>query len=217
MRNTLLLLFLALYATAFSQTDYSGRKDNFILGVTAGGTFSQVDGDTYSGYHQPGFTGGGFVYKPISKYWDVQFEIVFKQKGSSKTADVKNEDYAEYYINLNYVELPIVARYHFGRFSAEGGLYFGTLISSKEGDTNGDFDEGETNAFTTFEMGTLVGLNFHFTPKLWINAKLGYSLTPIREPYDGNIEIYQPVKHIFTRKPGEYNNVMSFALYYAFK
>ena len=214
MRNFLIILILLISPHLFSQRNNHSYKNNFTVGLLGGTTFSQVDGDTYGGYHQFGFLAGAFVYNKLSKRFDVQMDITFKQKGSHKTPDVENEDYVEYYMKLNYIEFPVVARYHFWKMSAEAGLSFGTLISSKEGDNNGDF---EGNSYNTFELGTIIGVNYYFTKQLWLNVRHGYSITPIREPYEGQVDMYNPVENIFfNRKPGQYNSTVSMSLNYAF-
>lgn len=215
MRNIALALALIVSANLFSQIDSRSGKDNFIIGMLGGATFSQVDGDTYGGYHQPGFLVGGFVYKKLSKNYDVQLDITYKQKGSYDGSDAANGDITEYYMKLNYIELPIVARYHFWRMAVEGGLSFGTLISSKEGDQDGDF---KGNPYKTFELGTILGFNYYFTKQWWLNMRYGYSITPIRLPYNGDMYVYVPKENIFyNRSPGQYNSTVSISLNYAFR
>ena len=214
MRNFLIILTLLISINLFSQSYKRSYKNNFTAGLLGGTTFSQVDGDTYGGYHQFGFLVGGFVYTKLSKTIDIQLDITFKQKGSHKTPDIDNKDYVEYYMKLNYIEFPVVARFHFWKMSAEAGLSFGALLSSKEGDADGEFT---ANPYNVFELGTIIGVNYYFTKQLWFNMRQGYSITPIRVPYKGEVEIYNPVENIFfNRKPGQYNSSVSMSLNYAF-
>lgn len=208
----IIIISLIISTNLLAQTNLAGEKNNFIAGLTGGTTFSQVDGDTYGGFHQFGFVCGGFVYKKISRKIDAQLDITFKQKGSRKTADTENDDLETYYIKLNYIEFPIIARYHFWNMSAEAGVSLAALLSAREGDINGDYIG---NPFKTFELGTIVGANYYFTKKLWANMRYGYSITPIRVPYKGQIEVYNP--DVNSRKPGQYNSTVSLTINYAFK
>ena len=215
MRNIVFVLAFIVSANMFAQSDLKSEKDNFIVGISGGATFSQVDGDTYGGYHQFGFSAGGFVYRKISKSFDIQMDLGFKQKGSYDGSDAEKGDYSVYYIKLNYIEFPIVARFHFWRMAAEGGVSFGALLSSNEGDENGDY---QANPFRPYEVGTILGFNYYFTKQVWLNMRYGYSLTAIRLPYEGEVDVYQPKENLFfNREPGQYNSYASMSLNYAFR
>lgn len=216
MRKIVLILTIAISCNLMAKKSYRNQgSDNFVVGITAGMNGSQVDGDGYGGYNKLGLSVGTFVYKKLSQSIDMQLDITLKQKGSQKNADTKNGDNTEYYIHLNYIEFPLVVRYHFLKFSVEGGLYAATLISSREGSENGDYTDA--NAFEKIEAGTIFGLNYHITKKFWVNTRFEYSLNAIRTPYNGDITVYAPTKNYLSQATGEFNNVWSLALYYTFK
>jgi hypothetical protein len=195
---------------AFSIVCTSSFSQKFVGGPKAGIAFTQVDGDGYGGYHKVGFNLGGFVYRPVSKNqkWDLQFEIEYIQKGSRKTPDYDTGDLDDYKLTLNYIQLPILLRYNMRHISLEGGVSIGSLFASKE-----VFNELEGgDPFKTMEFAVLLGLNYHFNPKLWISGRYSISLSRIREPYEGSV----PGDLWGCRKPGQYNNILAVSIFYAF-
>nr|WP_319400435.1 porin family protein [uncultured Carboxylicivirga sp.] len=189
---------------------------DFRAGFVGGASLSQVDGDTYAGFHKPGFTIGGFVSRQISKTMDLQFDISFIQKGARRAPNIEKGIYDDYQIDLGYIQFPVVARYNFQHFSVEAGMSIAALINDDEfwDEQSIKGNEG-VPPFKTMEYATVFGVNYHFNERLWVNARLLYSLNRIRIPYDGEIPIYDPKKHWLSRKPGQYNNNMVFSVYYA--
>ena len=211
MKQTLLQILLP---TIFFTTSINSFSQNFYAGPKGGIAFTQVDGDGYGGYHKVGVNFGAFVYRQLDKnnHWDLQFEIEYLQKGSRKTPDYEMGDYTDYKLRLNYLQIPIIARYNIRHVSLEAGGAIGILISSKE-----IMDEVEGgNPFKTMEYAIIFGINYHFTTKLWINGRYSVSLARIREPYNGDIPIYDPNDLWDLRRPGQYNNILVVSIYYAF-
>ena len=189
-----------------------GQK--FVAGPKLGIAFTQVDGDFYEGFHKVGLNLGGFVYRTISKNerWDLQFEIEYIQKGSRKSPNAETGDYADYKMSLNYIQFPIFVRYNIEHFSFEGGISIGTLLSSEEYYEGSEYTQDD-HPFKTMEYASIFSVNYHFNKKLWINARYSYSIARIRVPYNGEIDVYPP-RWSF-QKPGQYNHIMVFSLYYA--
>jgi len=177
------------------------RAQNFVAGPKLGVAFTQVDGDSYAGFHKVGINIGGFVSRSISKNdkWDLQFDEM--------------GDYSDYKISLNYIQFPIFLRFNANHFSFEGGMSIGTLLSDEELSDGAEIPEEDKIPFKTMEYASIFSVNYHFTKKLWINARYSYSFARIRVPYNGEIPVYDP--HWDLRKPGQYNNLMVFSLYYA--
>ncbi len=189
---------------------------NFVAGPKLGVAFTQVDGDSYAGFNKAGLNVGGFVYRSISKdeKWGLQFEIEYIQKGSRKYPNVEMGDYREYKISLNYIQFPVFLRFNTKRFSFETGISIGTLLSADELSEGAKIPEENRVPFKTMEYATIFSVSYHFTDRLWINARYSYSIARVRVPYNGEIPVYDP--HWDSRKPGQYNDLMVFSLYYAF-
>ncbi len=204
------------FATILILISTISLAQSFVAGPKAGVAFTQVDGDSYAGFHKIGLNLGGFVYRTISKNerWDLQFEIEYIQKGSRKTPDAEIGDYADYKMSLDYIQFPIFVRYKVSHFSFEGGISIGTLLSSEELYERVEIPSEDQVPFKTMEYASIFSVNYHFTKQLWINARYSYSIARIRVPYGGEIPVYPP--HWDLQKPGQYNNIMVFSLYYSF-
>ncbi len=81
------------------------KAQNFKAQALAGMNVAQVDGDSYSGYNQPGFIGGISIYRPSKEIYNLGFELLFSQKGSHK----KNteEDYTKFKLRYTYITMPL--------------------------------------------------------------------------------------------------------------
>jgi len=211
MKKNLLILALILIVVKASAQE-------FRAGPLLGTSFSQVDGDNFSGFNKVGITLGAFVTRSISDKWELQFDISYIQKGSREAPKPDKGKLDDYKIHLDYMQFPIVARYRYKNFSVEGGMSIAVLINDKEeidGTPIEDLPSYNKVPFQTMEYATVFGLNYHLNDRLWINARLLYSLNRIRIPYDGEIPAYDPKNHWFSRKPGQYNNNFIVSVYYS--
>lgn len=108
-KHLLIIALVLISTTTFSQS--------FNGGLLGGVTVSQVDGDTYSGYHQIGGTAGAYVNLPMSDYFSMQMELKYSMFGSH--SDVKEEElgHNHYNLRLHYAEVPLMIRYNLGAVS----------------------------------------------------------------------------------------------------
>jgi len=199
MKKYIFSLFLSgLSLVAFSQ--------EFTGGISFGCVSSQLDGDTYSGYNKASITFGGYVNRKISQKFTGQMEMKFIQKGSYfKSNDASL--YVYYYKSkLNYIELPVTIHYLYGKFIFEAGISAGYLINSKE-IING-LEELYPRPFEKFEYCSILGFNYQIFDRLAANFRFEYSLLWIRE----NPGIADPYSVFYNGN--QFNNVLSFALYY---
>lgn len=207
-----------LFISAILLASAALQAQEFRAGPLLGASFSQVDGDNYGGYNKAGVHLGAFVCRQITDQWEVQLDISYMQKGSREKPDVEKGQYDDYKIHLNYIQFPLVARYRYKQFSAEGGALIGVLLNSEEeieGTPIGDLPGYDVVPFQDIEWATVFGLNYHFSDRLWINARWLYSINRIRIPYNGEIPVYDPKPHWLSRKPGQYNNNFVLTVYYA--
>ena len=185
----------------------------FNAGLLAGISTSQVDGDTYAGYHKLGLYAGGFVTKKISASgkWSASFEITYIQKGSRKTPNPDKGDPTLYILDLNYAEVPLLLKYAFTvpdslgdnkmKFQIESGAAIGALVKSKEENAF-----GPVVGVVPFEKASysyILGLNYFASGKAAFNIRYEYSIVPVRKGATG--QYYQNWTYKILR-PGYYNN-----------
>src|SRR6056300_1683315 len=95
-------LFLALFV--FTSSYLIGQEDNkFKAGIKAGLNSSQITGDGYAGFNKLNLQGGFLLQKPINETSQLQFEILYIQKGSFDPGDPDNGNYQTYRIHLDYI------------------------------------------------------------------------------------------------------------------
>jgi hypothetical protein len=165
----------------------------FFGGLLLGANFSQVDGDSYAGYHKVGLNAGGIVYTQFDEHLALSLEILFSQKGSRghKVQESGNQGtyITAYKIDLNYAEVPVQICYFDRRRSHAGaGFSYSQLITSKETiETNPadpllvGTDLNKTYPFRKADLNFILGGNLHLIKGLFLNARFQYSLIPIRK------------------------------------
>lgn len=166
---------------------------SFNAGFIAGATFSQVDGDSYAGYHQLGFTVGPYVNLPFTDHLSGQLELKYSLLGAhSSHKEVVDYGYAPFSLRLHYVEIPLMLRYDLGQLRIAGrpldfitvelGASLDVRMRATE-DTDGDFQV--TSRRWSFISATAnAGVHFDITRHIGIGARFMYSVAPCR--FTGN-------------------------------
>lgn len=176
-------------ATAQNPSDYYiDDPRTFYGGLLLGTNLSQVDGDSYAGYHKAGLNVGGIVYAHLAEKLAASLEILFSQKGSrghkEQISGAANL-ITRYRIDLNYAEIPLQINYfdrrksHFG-----GGLSYSHLISSKEVIETNPPDPNIVSMnfpFRKSDLNFVLGGNLHLIKGLFLNLRFQYSLISIRK------------------------------------
>lgn len=179
----------------------SGQR--FSGGLIAGFNGSQVDGDTYAGYNKFGFTLGAFSSVELKSKLTGELQIRYIQKGANKK--VTENDLSKYTSKLNYIEIPVLLRYHQNKkISWHLGPGFGYLFKFSVEDENGPLSNDAIN-FRDFELSGLAGMQYQIIEKLGVSVTFSYSLIPIAD---------HPNDPIHFRQPGLYNNLVSILLAY---
>jgi hypothetical protein len=173
----------------------------FNAGIIAGISATQVSGDNLAGFDKAGLGTGGMVSLGISDKISAQFELLYIQKGSK----TKSNDSLFYRLNLHYLEVPLLLRYHYRKFIFEAGPSVGVLTGSSEEDLYGEI-KGQ-KGFNTLELSGNVGVNYPFSPHFIFNWRISGSLLPVREHSSGET---------FRLNQGQYNTVLFFSFRYYF-
>lgn len=160
---------------------------SFNAGLIAGATFSQVDGDSYYGFHKVGFTAGTYVSLPVANHFALQMELKYTQMGAHSSAkEIIEYNYPAYNLRLHYAEIPLMLRYDFGHFTVYGkpldnlalelGLSLDFLLKYR-----GEIEAAtQTWKLNFFSVTGNFGLHYAFTKHLGIGARMMYSITPMQ-------------------------------------
>jgi len=172
---------------------YLEQPKLFYGGLVGGASFSQVDGDYFAGYHKFGINAGPILYAQVAKHVALSIEILYAQRGSKSSLGKQSPKQAtvylaDYGINLNYAEIPLMINYfdkqksHFGL-----GVSYSRLVNSKETLTT-----DSANIVTNHDFNTLypfkknafdfvAGAELHLWKGLYLNVRFQYSLVPVRD------------------------------------
>ena len=177
----------------------------------AGGVTSQVDGDTYDGYHKFGYLGGAYVGLVISPHASFQMELEYIQKGSRRGDTSTNGGNGNtYLLRLHYIEVPFLFQYTFKkRFYFEAGPAADVSIGSVEL-ING-LEPSSTVPLRPVCFTGIFGFGAYVTNHLRINVRSNYSLNSLRSK--NNYSGYRRI----VLETGQYNNVLSLSLLWDFK
>jgi hypothetical protein len=170
-------LFLLISATSYSQK-------HFQSGILAGMNGSQINGDQMAGFDKGGFMGGIYVDFPFSEKWSGGFEMLFTMKGSRRSistdslGNVSRGPGLWDNLELGYVEVPFLARYHFSsRVEAYAGPSAALLLYSSYTPDRGG--EAPANFLRNYDIGICGGISYTFLPHFSFTLRYTNSITTI--------------------------------------
>lgn len=174
-------------------------------GILAGYNATQVEGDTYKGFHKPGILAGFYVQTDFAPAVFGAMEIKYSQKGARNK--VKPKEPEKYVMRLGYIDIPVYMAFRTSdRGSIIGGVSTGFLIHSAEFDEYGEFVLEDQNAFNSIDLQPFLGFQFDFLDRVKADLRFALSVLPVRgQPGEGTNYYWLN---------NQFNNVISFALYY---
>lgn len=194
-----------LFFISFIITSSLINAQSFNGGVLGGISGTQISGDRLAGPNKAGLYFGAFVNHNITPKSSFQMELAFIQKGSRKNPDTANPD--SYLLRINYIELLFHYRYRFHeKMMLESGLSYGVLISKYE-EVNGIEIERITPKFKPGDLSFNIGFFYFLTEKLLVNVRFSNSILHVRPHGSGAT---------YRLNKGQYNEVLSFILFYQF-
>ena len=170
------IIFLSLIISPFIQLQAQVFEPGIILGLSG----SQINGDGYGGYHKLGLIAGGLVSTRISDDWRTQFELYYIKKGSQKNPHPDKGDYESFNLNIKYLEMPVVIRYHHEKFNFETGLYRAKMLSYNVADQYGQTEIYDP-PIKDWDFGGLIGFSYQYKERAEFNIRAKTSLIPIRD------------------------------------
>ena len=201
MTKKLIIPALLLLTVQFS---YAQRFEG---GLLAGFNASQVEGDTYKGYHKPGILAGFYVQTDVAPAIFTGLEIKFSQKGSRNKNKPDDPNPEKYIMRLDYVDVPLLLGFRTNEWGAVvAGISAGYLINGgREFDEYGEFVQEDQNEFNDFDLQPFVGFQFGMLDNVKLDLRLAMSVLPVRE---------RPLNTNYYWINNQFNNVISLALYY---
>jgi hypothetical protein len=184
----------------------------FSFAIRAGLNVAQVFGAGSQAFNHFGFSGGAkFGYRFANK-WSFNPEVIYNMKGAAKYPNVEKGDYYSFSIDLDYVEIPILFNYHFGKkhkFSLEFGPAIGVLVRQKAYE-NGSAINSTTTGFNLYDISIVAGLNYYLPKGFGLNFRYMNSVAPIIPP-----SVVAPWG-LSTLTIGQLNSVLNLSLHYTF-
>ena len=188
------------------------EKDHaFNLLITAGVTPSQVHGDPYNGFNKLGGTVGIGVEALVSKKVRMNLSFLFIQKGAKKNPNIEKYDYSAYYLNLNYLEFPLLVNYTYKKVFLDLGVSAAYLINYYEGNEYGN--QTGTYPFQKFDYSVKIGLGYNINEKWFVNFRSSNSFITTRPNYTKQFIYFNNII-ARTFNKGYYNNILEFTLGY---
>ena len=231
MANKISIVFIYLYSVKFkiqliliifptvcfcqeTTPTVTSKKNVFNLLLAAGVSPSQVHGDAYSGFHKIGVMGGVGVETVFSEKVSLNLSFLFIQKGAQKNPNPTKGDLSAYYLNLNYLEVPILVSYTQKKFLFDAGISAAYLINYYEADQN--YRYTGIFPFQKFDYSVKIGLGYHINKKWFVNFRSSNSFITTR-PNRIKQAIYYNNIIARTFNKGYYNNILEFTISYRIK
>lgn len=215
-RSVFLALLLLLSGNVSAQNPknyYIEEPKTFVGGLIGGLNFTQVDGDSYKGYHNIGFNTGVVVYTQLVPGISASLEILFSQKGArSNGSQLSNGGVTvitRQNIKLNYAEIPVQINFfdkkrnHFG-----AGLSYAQLINSKEeivGNNTSIKYDPDQYPFKKMDINMILSGQVHVYKGFFAGIRFQYSMLSIRDKVD-----------LEYGRAQQFNNVFAVRLMYLF-
>jgi hypothetical protein len=143
-------VILSIFAIAFI-LQVSNAQSGFVFGVKGGANYSnQYDSQTsdFTATSKIGFAGGAFLNVPLGKYFGVQPEILFSQKGFKASGKVLGSAY-DLNRTTNYIDVPLLLTIKPIEYvSIVVGPQYSYLMKQKDVFSNNIFSSEQTQQFT---------------------------------------------------------------------
>jgi len=180
-------------------------QNKFKAAAVGGFTAAQLGGDSISGYEKLGFTLGAKLGYPLNERLELNFELLYSQRGSRKNLGFSNS--GDNVTFLNYLEIPVYVTFNDWKIEKEGyykvgifgGLSYGYLISATS--TN-PLLSGRENEFNQNDISARVGVYYAFTKTLTLRTYYTDSFVKLVE---GNLFNTESLDSFFWTFRLEYN------------
>jgi len=170
--SLLMLAFVALAITGTAQVKFGAKG-----GINLANMNSKTEGQKESNDSKVGLHIGGFVEIPVSEKFSVAPELNFDQWGAQT-----EDGGSTIKMNLNYINVPILAKVNIAGFGIYAGPQVGFLMSAKVNQEDVDVDVKDQLKGTDF--GAVFGAEYNLAYGIFLSARYNLGLTRINENSD---------------------------------
>ncbi len=196
-----LILFLLLISAKMN------AQEHFNWGLKEGITRAQVSGNMYKGFYKSGFAGGAFIKGRLLGNWTAAIDVMYVECGSIKRSVYTGGHVNSYFLQLSYLQIPLLFQYHIERVGIEFGPGYGILMKAKEIIVKDGIAYPGTQSFNKDEINFNIGVTYSFSSRFGYSIRYTNSTVPIRR--NG----YNTAKWM---QYGQKNNVFVLCLTYEF-
>ena len=176
-----LILFAALAVFGFTQVNAQAK-----FGAKAGANLANLVGDIEDNKMLFGFHVGAVAEFAISEDFFIAPELLFSTQGYKL-----DDDDFDASLNLNYINLPIMAKYQVADgFTLEAGPQIGFLMSSKfkvEGES------GDAEGLSDIDFGLNLGLGYRLESGLFFQGRYNIGLSNVADEGGDDFKINNSV------------------------
>ena len=150
------------------------------FGFKLGSGMQTITGSFVKTQPRIAFMGGIWVQIKISKSWTMQAELT--QIGKGTGLGLHQSMYGDYWLNLNYFEVPILFQYNKQNVYFEFGPSLAALINTGEYINGGALPyQTDLYPFSKKDFSFNLGTGYVFNEKWRVGLRLNHSLLPVRK------------------------------------
>jgi Outer membrane protein beta-barrel domain len=153
---------------------FAAAHAQFAFGIKGGANFSNVNGSDVSGTSSlVGFNAGVYLKLPVTKHLSIQPEVVYSGQGFKATNNGVTGSQHE-----NYINIPVLLKYHVAGVFIETGPQAGILASAKVSQQGVSVDDKGSFNSADFSWVFGAGVKIPMTP-ISLDARYNLGLSNI--------------------------------------
>lgn len=171
---------LAISVSSFAQTTFGVKAGANIANIKLSGMGISLDTKA-----KTGLIVGAFAKFNLSESFAVQPELLFAQYGAKIDLSAFGE--GEITESLNYLAIPVMAKYYFGGFNVQAGPQIGILMSAKE-EMDGESEDVKDD-YKGADFGLNIGAGYDLDMGLGFDVRYNMGLSNIVKDTEGDESI----------------------------
>lgn len=162
----------------------------FKAGITAGPTFSQIEGDVVAGFYKVGFQAGVVSDVYINDQFSWGIEILYSKRGSASAFNPTTTD-GDFRIRMDYVEVPLIFKYNDkNKMTGYVGVSFNRLLTAELIDQFDNVDlaffEDPINPTKKTDIQGIIGFSYATSPVFNLGVRWNRGITYFRQFFESN-------------------------------